>query len=267
MLDPELPEPLHVCPVVPVAAVFVLDLQHDDGPSACDEERPNHVRQARDVTFDRLHVPRIQAADLQLRIAKEVRWQPAKVPLSAHVRPRPEEHPHAFFLDGAHEARHVPVAGLEVESALLRLVVVPEEVGRDGVAAHRAGHPDAVPPVLGGNARGVKLARDDPERPAVEQESVLAQGERVAVRRLRSLRRPAHERPGGKARREDAPHPSLRMHYERKARTGSLVWGSQRDPQTARTRRRERTDQEPAYVRATRKPTWYQAWLGSSGPR
>jgi hypothetical protein len=73
------------------------------------------------------------------------------------------------------------VARREIEDAFLLLVIVPEDVQRDRVHAHRLRHADPLPPVLDRNARRVHLTRDDLEGFSVENEIVLAQGKGVAL--------------------------------------------------------------------------------------
>ena len=166
-------QPRHVGAVVAVAAVLVLDLHHQDRAALRDEQRLHDLREASHVAFGRCHVARVEAADLEVGVAQQVRRDAAEVPLGADVRARAAAAPTAPRpATSPDEARDVAVAGREVEHALGGLVVVPEDVGRDRVAAHRLRHADAMAPVLRRDARRVHLAGDHLERLAVEQEVV-----------------------------------------------------------------------------------------------
>ena len=104
-----------------------------------------------------------------------------------------------FLLRRADEGGDVVVAA-EVEDAGPRLVEVPEDVRRDGVEAHRAGHLHPVAPVLARDARVVHLARDDLERLSVEEERRVAGGQAVRGLRSRGSRRaPADRRDARRA--------------------------------------------------------------------
>ncbi len=205
---PHLLQTPDVGPVVAVAAVLVLDLQHQDRAAACDEQRPHHLRQLRDVPLGRVHVARVEAADPDVWVLKQVGRDASEVPLRADVRPGPQQHPHALFLRDADEAGDVVAGGGEVERARRRLVEVPEDVGGDRVAAHRLRHPDAVAPVLRRDARRVHLAGNDLEGLPVEQEVFAAHRERVP--RALPGRRPRERRQDRQQR--DATRPESRPH-------------------------------------------------------
>ena len=193
VLHPHVLQPAHVRPVVAVAAVLVLDLQHHDRAAARDEQRPHHLRQLRDVPLGRGHVPRVQAANPDVRVAQQVGGDAAEIPLGADVGPGPQQHPHALFLRDLDEAGDVAVRGAEVEHALGGLVEVPEDVGGNRVAAHRLRHPDSVTPVLGRDAGRVHFPGDDLERLSVEQEILAAHRERVARALPRRAGRGRHQ--------------------------------------------------------------------------
>ena len=182
VLDPDVLESRHVAAVVAVTPVFILDLQHQHGSAARHQQRPHHCGEPRHVALGGGDVPRIHRSNPQVGVAQQVRRQSAKIPLGADIRAGAEEHPHPLVLRDADEARDVAVARREVEAALGLLVVIPEDVRRDGVEAHRLRHLDAVPPVLRRNARRVHLAGADLERLAVEEEVGGREGKRVARR-------------------------------------------------------------------------------------
>ena len=58
-------------------------------------------------------------------------------------------------------------------------MIVPEQVRRDCVTAHRFRHPDAVTPVLFRYASGVHLSADDLERFPVKKKLFFAEGKSV----------------------------------------------------------------------------------------
>jgi hypothetical protein len=70
----------------------------------------------------------------------------------------------------------------------MRLVDVPEDVGGDGIEAHRFCHFEAGAPVLAGNAGVVHFAGDDAEGLAVEEELAVFDAEGVGRRSLCRLR-------------------------------------------------------------------------------
>ena len=176
---PHLLQPAQVGPVVAVAAVLVLDLEHQDRTTVRHEQRADDRCQAVHVPLGGLHVARVEATDLEVGDAEQVGRDAAKVPLGAHVGPGAEEHPQALGLDEPEEPGEVTLAGREVEHSLGGLVMVPEDVGGDGVAAHGLRHPDPVRPVLRGDPRGVQLTADHLERRAVQQEVGRTQREGV----------------------------------------------------------------------------------------
>jgi hypothetical protein len=71
------------------------------------------------------------------------------------------------------------IAGLKIPHTRGRLMIVPEQVYRDGIAAHGLGHTDPVPPVLPGDPGGMHLSADDPERPPVQQERIIVKRENM----------------------------------------------------------------------------------------
>ena len=93
----------------------------------------------------------------------------AELPLRADVGAGAQDDVEALLLRFADELGDVVVAG-EVVDAGVRLVHVPEDVGGDGVQAHRLGHAQAVAPVGARDARVMHLAGDDLEGLAVERE-------------------------------------------------------------------------------------------------
>ncbi len=59
--------------------------------------------------------------------------------------------------------------------------MVPEEIGRDGIASHRLRHPDPVAPVFLRYSCGVHLTADYLERFAVEKKFFACQGTNVVL--------------------------------------------------------------------------------------
>ena len=158
------------------------------GPPRATMSGLHHRREALDVPLGGLHVLRVHAAHLEIRIAQQVHRYAPEIPLGADVGARAEQDPESLLLRKPDEAGDVPVARREVEHPLGGLVVVPEQVGADGVAAHRLRHPDAMRPILGRDSGRVHLAPDDLKGRPVEQEVVGSQCE--AMRRPLAGRRP-----------------------------------------------------------------------------
>ena len=151
-IPPDLAEPQQVIPVVAETAVFVLDLEHQDGSALGDLQGLYHLGQSADVALRRRHIPCVQASDLQVRHAQKVCRQAPEIPLGAYIGPRPQQDPHVLLSDNLQEGGDVVVRGGEIEASLRRFVEVPEDINRDGVDTHCLGHADAVTPILGGNA-------------------------------------------------------------------------------------------------------------------
>src|SRR6185437_13732878 len=151
--------------------VFVFDLQHQHRTAVRGHQRLHHRRDRRDITAYRGHVIRIvPVAHPDVRVAQQIGRQTAEIPFAADVRTGPQIHPHAFFRANADEAREVAAVAREVEHTGFRFQRVPHRIKRDGVEAHRLGHPDAVPPVFARNPDGMHFAASDHERLAVQQE-------------------------------------------------------------------------------------------------
>lgn len=116
--------------------------------------------------------------------------EPAEIPLGAGVGASAEDDEEAFLLRGEEKSAEVGVAA-ELVSAGGGFVYVPEDVGGHGVEAHGPGHLETGVPVFAGDAGIVKLAGDDFEGLAIEDEPVGLHGKGVAL-----LRRWYRLRPG-----------------------------------------------------------------------
>ncbi len=179
-LDPGLlPEPLerqHVVPVVPVAAVFVLDLDHEHRTAALDLEVPEDLAELQNVRLARGEIARVGATDLDVRRPQEPGRQPAEVPLGAGVGPGPDDDPQPDPPGGPDERSQIVPFG-EVPLPGLGLEGVPEDVGPDRVEAGGLELDQPVGPVLPRDALVMDLAGHDPERLAVEEKVLVPQPE------------------------------------------------------------------------------------------
>ena len=99
--------------------------------------------------------------------------QPSQVPFPAHIGTGAEQNPHAFLLAYLEKLSQIAVARLEVKAAVRLFMVIPEHVKRNGVQAHGPGSPDAVPPVLPGDALGMHLRSAYLERFSIQHELLV----------------------------------------------------------------------------------------------
>ena len=166
------------CGVLAVEAVFVFHLHHEDRAAAGDLQRAEHAADFVQVTFRCFEVARIARAQLDVVVLEQPPRQAAHLPLGARIRAGTQNHPEPFLLRDAAELRGVRLAR-PVEFAGPRLVHVPEQVGANGVQAHRLGHLQAMPPIFLRHTRRVDFAAADLKSLAVEQEIVCANGKGV----------------------------------------------------------------------------------------
>ena len=110
---------------------------------------------------------------LYIRVFKQVGWQSAKIPFGAHIGTRAKQYPHILLLADADELGDVPVPGFKIKAAFFLFVVIPEDIGGDGIAAHGPGHLYAMPPVFAGNTGRVHFTADELDGFPVEQEIVF----------------------------------------------------------------------------------------------
>ena len=177
-VDQRLAVQLHVVVVVAEGAVFVLHLHEDDRAAVADLQWSEFVAQALQPARRRIEEARVLRAHDGGRVLQQPSRVAAELPLRADVRSGPQNDPQAFLLRLADELGDVIVAG-EVVDARRLLVLIPEDVGGDGVQAHRPRHLETGVPVLAGNARVVHLAGDDAEGFAIEKKAATADRERV----------------------------------------------------------------------------------------
>ena len=152
----------HVLGVSAEEAIFIFDLDHEDGPAVGDLKRREFFADALEVIFDGGHVAGVAGAEFDSVVLEEPPGEAAHFPFGAGVGTGAEDNPESFFLGDAAELGDVGLAG-EVEFAGLGFLHVPEHVGADRVEPHGAGHLEAVAPVFLGDARGVDFAAADLE--------------------------------------------------------------------------------------------------------
>lgn len=83
------------------------------------------------------------------------------------------------------------IARPEIKDTRSRLIVIPEQVHRDGVTPHRLGHLDPMPPVFAGDAGRMHLPTDDLKRLAIQQKFILMKRKDMLVL---SHQRGAHQK-------------------------------------------------------------------------
>ena len=137
---------LHVRVVVAEGAVFVFDLDGDDGAAILDQQRRDFLRQPREPRVHGGDVFGVGGAKDEDAVLEQPRGIAAEVPLRADVGPGAEDDVEALLLGFADVLGHVVLAG-EVVDAGARFVEVPEDVCGDGVQAHGAGLAETVAPV------------------------------------------------------------------------------------------------------------------------
>src|SRR5665213_559368 len=177
---------LHVGVVFAEGAVLVFNLDGDDWSAIGDLEGREFLAEALEPAVNRVHEFGIGAADDDVVVFEEPGGIAAPLPLGADVGAGAEDDVEAFTLRFADEFGDVVLAG-EVVYAGAGFVDVPEDVGGDGIEAHRLGHAQADTPVGAGNARVVHFAGDDLGGLAVEEELAVFYAEGVGRWRLCGL--------------------------------------------------------------------------------
>ncbi|CAN0639282.1 hypothetical protein BCEP27_100162 [Burkholderia cepacia] len=185
-VDPYTANLVEVCDVVAIARVLVFDLEHQDRATARRHERTDTRCERGDIRACRRHEARVAVrshAQLNVVMREQARRDSAKIPFTADVRTRAQQHPHAFVLAEPNERFDVALVRIEVESAVCRLVKIPHDVHGDGVHAHRLRHLDPVPPVFTRDPCGMHFTAANLEWSTVEQkcDSVVAKGKRVTL--------------------------------------------------------------------------------------
>ncbi len=132
--------------------------------------------QIADLVVQRLHIGSailhelgIVGADFHVVMFEKPRGISAKFGFGTHVWTRAEGDPQPVVLAKFDESADVVISS-EIELALGRFELVPEDVDADGVKAHRPRFFDAVFPELVGDAGGMHFAGDDFDRLAVDCE-------------------------------------------------------------------------------------------------
>ena len=179
-VDEDVVDVFHVGVVVAEAAVFVFDLDGDDGAAVADLEGRDFLAETQEPGARGGEELRIARAHDHGGIFEEPGGKAAEFPLGAGVGAGAEDDVEAFLLGFADELGDVEVAG-EVVDAGARLVGVPEDVGGDGVQAHGFRHAQAVAPVFARDAGVVHFAGDDAEGFAVEEELAIGGAEGVLL--------------------------------------------------------------------------------------
>jgi len=153
--------------VVAVAAVFILDLHHDD----------RAARRAQVLFHPRQHFievavvggekGRIHAAEFNSRLDREPGRQPAVVPLRTDVRAGADDGVHPRLVHLVEKRLQVEYPG-KVELTRLRLVQIVAEIGLDRVEPHHLRLGDAVRPLRGMNPKIVDGSGKNPGRNPVQ---------------------------------------------------------------------------------------------------
>ena len=171
----------HILFVFGEEAVFVFDLDHEDGAAVSDLEGSEDSADFVEIGFGGVEKFGIARAESDVGIFEKPPGEAAHFPFGAGVGAGAEDDPEAFFLCDAAELRGVGLAG-PVEVAGRGFLEIPEEIGADGVEAHGFGGAETVSPIFHGDARGVDFAAADFEALVVEEEIVVANGECVVHR-------------------------------------------------------------------------------------
>ena len=169
-------ERLEIALVGAVGAVFVLDLEGDEGAALVELERGEARQDLRKIVPDGLQVGGVHAAQFDLGAGGEPGWQPAVFPFGADVGAGAHDDAEAQFAGEADEAHEVEVPG-EVEVAGPGVVEVPAQVGFHGVEAAARGLFQAVAPSFRGHAEIVDGAGDKLHGLAVDGNAVFREGD------------------------------------------------------------------------------------------
>ena len=143
-----------------------------------DLQRAEHAADFLQIAAHGVEVSRVAGAEFDVVVFQQPPRRAAHFPFGAGIRAGPQDHPQALLLRDAAKLRVVRLAGPDVFAGP-RLVQIPEQIGADGVQAHRLGHLQTVAPVFLRHARGVDFAAADLEPLAVEQKIIRADGEGV----------------------------------------------------------------------------------------
>ena len=168
--------------VVPKGAVFVFDLDGNDGAAVLEKQRGDFLGKARKPRIHGGNVFGIGGAKNERVVLEKPAWIAAEIPLRTNVRAGAEDDVETFLLGFADVLGDIVLPG-EVVDSRSRLVEVPKDIGGDGVKSHRAGLAEAVAPVSAGHAGIVHLARKNLVGLAVKLK--LAVGDREGMGGLR----------------------------------------------------------------------------------
>ena len=162
--------------VFAVGAIFVFDLDHDDGAPILDGQGGELLGYLLFEDTDTLHEVGILFAQADIFLFQEPPGQPTHLPLCTDIGSGAHNDVHTVFLGQATEFGHIAVAG-KVELTFAGLMEVPEDIDAEGVHTQRLTHLDAVLPVRTGDAGVVHFGCLHHEGLAIEQEGIAAYGE------------------------------------------------------------------------------------------
>ena len=151
LLFPEGPEPFDIGKLIVlalVAAVFILQLHHEDGATIFAETRNGDFCHLFQIPGLRLH--KLLVACVAQRghvILQQIGGQTTQIPLAAHIGTGAEQHPHALLLAHINERGYI-IAATEIPAAIRLLQRVPERVESNRVQPHGLCCANAVAPVL-----------------------------------------------------------------------------------------------------------------------
>ena len=132
--------------VVAKRAVFVFDLNGDNGSTILDQERRDFLGEAREPSVHRRDVFGVGGTEFERAVLEEPAGIAAELPLRAHVGAGTENDVEAFLLSFANVLGNVILPG-EVVDTGARFVDVPEDICGDGVETHGAGLAETIAPV------------------------------------------------------------------------------------------------------------------------
>src|SRR5208337_2059290 len=167
---------LHVNVIIAEGAVFVFHLDQDDGSAIADLQWGHFLAEALEPAGGGLQKLWIAAADDNGMIFQQPGGISPELPLRAGIRAGAQDDVQAFLLRFANEFGDVVVAG-EIVHAGARLMLIPENIGGDGIEPHGFRHAKTVTPVGARDARVVHFTGDNLERFAVEKKLAVVYGE------------------------------------------------------------------------------------------
>ena len=159
-----------------VAAVLVLDLDHDDATAVHDHVGRENGQQGVHPLRHGLHVLRILGSDLDAVLLQQPVGKTAELPLCTDVGSGANNDEETVLLRKGEITVQI-VRALKVELSALRLVHVPSDIGFHGVHSRIGQLLEGILPAIGVDTEVVEGGRHELDRLSIQEVGILRDGE------------------------------------------------------------------------------------------